>query len=202
MTLAKAKRKRIRKRKSKKVSSVRISLLNLSKYSDDEVWQVVRHVVPSLKFKRHPYIELTVTGCKPNWHHHGGYYEDGATRDDPLVVARANHRDSFYPHRHVPPENWAKQGYQPRLLLDRMESLVDVLAHEFKHAWQYENIGKKRGRLHGVRRNSISEKEADAYAIKTVREWRRLYNHREAYLPPLFFATPSVFDIATTFEPR
>src|SRR5215208_7352 len=184
MTLAKAKRKqqqqqqqqhKRKQRRTKKVSSVRISLLNMSKYSDDEVWQAVRHVVPPLKFKRHPYIELTVTGCTPTWHHHGTYYEEGATRDAPLVVAGANTNDNFYPHRHVPPENWAKQGYQPRLLLDRMESLVDVMAHEFRHAWQYENRGKRRGKLWGVRRNSISERDADGYAIRKLREWRRLY---------------------------
>jgi len=133
-------------------------------------------------------MELTVTGCTPTWHNHGTYYEEGATRDAPLVVARANHRESFYPHSHIPSEKVSKVGYQPKLLLDRMESLVDTMAHEFKHAWQYEKRGKKRGRLHGVRRNAISEKEADAHAKMSVRQWRRLYynNHKEAY-PPLYF---------------
>jgi hypothetical protein len=67
-----------------------------------------------------------------------------------------------------------------------MESLVDVLPHEFRHAWQYENKGKRRGKLWGVRRDAISEKDADGYAIRKLREWRRLYNHKEeAY--PLYF---------------
>jgi hypothetical protein len=193
MTLAQAKRKHTRKRRTKKVSSVRVSLLNISKFSDDEVWQAVRHVVPSLKFKSHPYVELTVTGCTPTWHNHGGYYEYGATRDAPLVVARANTNDSFYPHKHIPSEKAAKRGYQPKLLLDKMESLVDTMAHEFKHTWQHEHYGKKRGRAWGVRRNSYSEKEAEGYAKERVREWRRLYNHKEAYPPFIFCYTHQHF---------
>jgi hypothetical protein len=59
------------------------------------------------------------------------------------------------------------------LVLDQTEELVDTLAHEFRHFWQ-SNHKTKRGKVKGSR-GQYSEKDADAYAIKKVREWRKMH---------------------------
>lgn len=54
-----------------------------------------------------------------------------------------------------------KLGYLPCLLKDRVETLVYITAHEFKHLQQFES-------------NLIpNETEADAYGIRKMREWRK-----------------------------
>jgi hypothetical protein len=59
------------------------------------------------------------------------------------------------------------------LLLDQTEELVETLAHEFRHYWQ-SNHKTKRGKVKGSR-GQYSEKDADSYAIRKVREWRKLH---------------------------
>ena len=61
-------------------------------------------------------------------------------------------------------------GYLSELLLSREEMIVSILAHELRHAWQYR---KRRGyRVWGAR-GQFSERDADAYAIRTTRKWRK-----------------------------
>ena len=62
-------------------------------------------------------------------------------------------------------------GYIPHLVLSREEALVDVTAHELRHLKQMK--GKCRRRVWGAR-GQFSERDADAYAIRKIREWRRL----------------------------
>src|SRR5215207_5039678 len=64
-------------------------------------------------------------------------------------------------------------GYVSCLILSREEALVHVLAHEFRHYWQYHHPGK-RGKVWGAR-GLTSERDADAYAIRKLREWRRMH---------------------------
>ena len=61
-------------------------------------------------------------------------------------------------------------GYLDCLLLSREELIVNIMSHEFRHAWQ---CIKRRGyRVWGAR-GQFSERDADAYAIKMTRKWRR-----------------------------
>jgi hypothetical protein len=66
-------------------------------------------------------------------------------------------------------------GYVSSLILSRDEALVHVLAHEFRHYWQYHHPGK-RGKVWGAR-GLVSERDADAYAIRKMRQWRRQHNN-------------------------
>lgn len=50
------------------------------------------------------------------------------------------------------------------------EEIIHVLAHELRHQWQYVN---PRGHRVWGSRAQVSERDADAYAIHVVREWRR-----------------------------
>jgi hypothetical protein len=54
-------------------------------------------------------------------------------------------------------------------LTSRIEALVMVMAHELRHQWQRTH---SRGRVWGSR-GRYSERDADAYALKMLRAWRR-----------------------------
>jgi hypothetical protein len=70
-------------------------------------------------------------------------------------------------------------GYISHLLLSRKEALISVLAHELRHYWQ-ENHKGKRGKVWGAR-GAYSDRDADAYAISKVREWRRIHNPTQIF---------------------
>lgn len=62
-------------------------------------------------------------------------------------------------------------GYLPLPALgNRVEALVYVMAHELRHLWQAR---VPRGRRCWGSRSQYSERDADAYAIHMLREWRR-----------------------------
>ena len=63
--------------------------------------------------------------------------------------------------------------YLPALILSREEALILVLAHELRHMWQANNIYNKRGRAWGANPKGSSDTDADAYAIRKMREWRK-----------------------------
>jgi hypothetical protein len=70
-------------------------------------------------------------------------------------------------------------GYISQLTLSREEGLVSIAAHELRHLWQKNHPGK-RGKVWGAK-GQYSERDADAYAIRKVREWRRLHAPKGAY---------------------
>lgn len=72
-----------------------------------------------------------------------------------------------------------KSPYIDHLVMSREESLVNTLAHEFRHFWQCNHKGK-RGKVWGAR-GRISEKDASAYGIRKAREWRRLNAPRQVF---------------------
>lgn len=167
MTIAKA----IRRRRSKKVGSVRMSLLNLSKRTDTEVWQAIRHAVSGLTLKQHPNIRVTVTGSS-GWH--GRYLANGSEWGDdttPVVVANVTADEAKFPQSYEP----HRQGYLPHLILDSTECLIGLLAHEFCHAWQHEHKCNRKGWRRKVwgARGIYSERECDAYAMRQIRKYRR-----------------------------
>ena len=69
--------------------------------------------------------------------------------------------------------NKSAGGYIDSLILSREEGLVHILAHELRHLWQ-KNHPKKRGRVWGAR-GQYSDRDADAYAIRKMREWRKIH---------------------------
>jgi hypothetical protein len=61
-----------------------------------------------------------------------------------------------------------KSPYIDHLVLSREESLVNTLAHEFRHFWQSNHKGR-RGKVWSAK-GKISEKDASAYGIRKARE--------------------------------
>jgi hypothetical protein len=62
------------------------------------------------------------------------------------------------------------RGYLSYWLLSREECLIHILAHELRHLWQRDH---KRGWVWGSKGRKSSERDADAFAIRKLREWRR-----------------------------
>jgi len=75
--------------------------------------------------------------------------------------------ESKYPRRTV---KGRYAAYLPYLLLSSEEAFVHVTAHELRHLWQYKH--KKGWRVFGAK-PGLSERDADAYAIRKVRKWRK-----------------------------
>jgi hypothetical protein len=62
------------------------------------------------------------------------------------------------------------RGYLASAEYTQEEAIVHLVAHELRHLWQ-ANVPKGQ-RIWGAR-GRFSERDADAYAIRKVRHWRR-----------------------------
>jgi hypothetical protein len=76
------------------------------------------------------------------------------------------------------PKDWKPQivdnggAYLPIPIGSRIEALVVLLAHELRHVWQGRNGHKRNGMVWGAR-GQYSERDADAYALRMLRHYRR-----------------------------
>jgi hypothetical protein len=137
--------------------------------SNDEIREIVRFVVP------HGVANFTVelepaprrynyAAVHERWSGRASYY----TR---RVLVRAPATRARYPRPHV--TDFAARtgkGYLRSAQFSYEEDLVHYLAHELRHLWQARY---PRGwRVWGAR-GQFSERDADAYAIRMVRAWRR-----------------------------
>jgi len=98
-------------------------------------------------------------------YHKGSSYHSTAS---PFIVVRFTTYDDLFPAVRK-----GFKAYLPELFLDRKEALLGVLAHELRHLWQSKV--KKGYRVWGSK-GQFSERDADAYAIRKTREWRRQHN--------------------------
>lgn len=134
----------------------------------------------AMKFENHTEIDSKklkemIRFCKPNGvtnyrivfkhrNSNGGGISANAWGCSYRIVVRIGH--SRYP-RIV---NNCGKGYIPHLVLDLDEHLVGVIAHELRHLWQSRY--RKGHRVWGSR-GVFSERDADAYCIRKIREWRK-----------------------------
>jgi hypothetical protein len=87
----------------------------------------------------------------------------------------------WYAKRYVPDLKKRKNtgGYINCLLLSREEAVILVMAHELRHLWQMNHYTRgsqgKEGRVWGSK-GQYSNRDADAYAIRKIREWRRKHS--------------------------
>jgi hypothetical protein len=82
-------------------------------------------------------------------------------RRSTAVETNARGVSKYKPKRH---------GYISTLLRSSQECLIYVIAHELRHLYQEKN---KADWVYGSKGRKSSERDADAYAISKVREWRR-----------------------------
>ena len=91
-----------------------------------------------------------------------GYHQSA----DPFIVVSIAKTDILARDR----GEWRKGGYLKYAVGSRMEVLIAILAHELRHLWQAKV--KTGWRVWGAR-GQFSERDADAYAIKMLRQYRR-----------------------------
>lgn len=63
-------------------------------------------------------------------------------------------------------------GRRPVWIYSREEALVFLMAHELRHIWQGGRGARRRGMAWGAR-GRFPEVDADAWALKMLRAWRR-----------------------------
>ena len=98
---------------------------------------------------------------------------------------RTGKYQTWYAKRYIPDLKKRKNtgGYINCLLLSREEAIILVMAHELRHLWQMDHRRRRTkegeaGERAGVwgSRGQYSNRDADAYAIRKVREWRKKHN--------------------------
>lgn len=111
-----------------------------------------------------------------------GYLHWGRSYSSNYVAVFVCKHDKLFPWYHEVFPNHKKRGYlSQKWILDREEALVGILAHELRHQWQHNHKGH---RCFGCRKKGSSERDADAYAIKKIREWRK---RQERPTVPIYF---------------
>lgn len=137
-------------------------LRNTSGIPDAIVREVINFVKPSSVTRFDVMVKRSSGVYAGMSYAHGSGYHMTA---DPFVTVRIG-PDSKFPYNDIN----KKGAYLPvGWIYNRVEALVLVMAHELRHQWQSKC---SRGRVWGAK-GKYSERDADAYAIKMLRAWRK-----------------------------
>ena len=141
-------------------------LVNRTDISNDLIREIVRTVKPASVTN----FKLIVRNRSGSRSGHVRTYDmwDGDRVISGRIVASVGSEEMFGKiHR----RHRNRDRFNRRLteLRSRIDSLVFVIAHELRHQWQRDH---RRGRVWGSR-GKYSERDADAYATRKLREWRR-----------------------------
>lgn len=82
------------------------------------------------------------------------------------IVIKVPRAWGSFPHKHID-----RDGYLGVVCYSQEEDLVYVIAHEFRHVWQC--LVPSGWRVHGARNSGYSERDADAYGLHVLRQYRR-----------------------------
>ena len=154
-------------------------LRNTSNFTDAQVREIIDFVKP----RKVRNFELIV---KPSKHSYSGkayptgYSTYRSTSSGFTTMPTAICKIGIRPYPLWTASN--NHGYIRMLLLSREECLVMLIAHELKHLWQARPLKRHPGRPKGAR-GKYSEREADCYAYRMVRSWRKLHNISNLALP-------------------
>lgn len=126
---------------------------------------------------------LAGQGVRGRAYHRGSSYHDRACPFVVVSVQRGPHLKPYTPqvrvvHRVSRDANGVEtksvmrrsSGYLPMPAMSREEGVLFVIAHELRHLWQAK---VRRGRRVWGARGQFSERDADAYALRALRHWRR-----------------------------
>jgi len=130
-----------------------MKLRNTSETADDLIREMIRFCRPS------GIANFTVTVTRT--------VRDGNGRAFPranrVLVRAPYNNDRLRPYPAV-------GAYLPMPAMTGTEKLLWLLAHELRHLWQHR---VPRGRRVWGARGKFSERDADAYALRALRHWRR-----------------------------
>lgn len=166
-------------------------LKNYTNISDARIREIIQHLRPNGISK----FDVRISNSKTCIFRGCCYYNGAGCHDtgNPFIIIRITKHEEAFPYfaRYIPQirthtrinlktlksesvsYSTGTGGYIDHLLLSREEAIVHVCAHELRHLWQKEH---KRGRVWGAR-GRFSDRDADAYAIRKTREWRRQQNN-------------------------
>jgi hypothetical protein len=143
-----------------------MKLINTTKLCSDKLKEMVKWCLPQgLHLKDIRKIDFGNT--KLGWH---GRAWSGSMRAHIAVPAYSKYIKPYI--------SGGMRGYLPVKTYSWEESLIELIAHEVRHIWQY----KKRKFYHGVKkirkynmgtRAKLSEVDASLYAMRKVREYRK-----------------------------
>jgi hypothetical protein len=141
-------------------------LRNKTKFSTELIREIVRFAKPSGLHN----FTLHVKSSRNGWHGHAwGAGDKYAT----IYVPRGTTEKTKYTR----PTGWnieaLKKGYINSKQFTPIEDMVHLIAHELRHVWQPSH--RNRRPVWGSKRGRYSERDADAYAIRKTREWRKLH---------------------------
>lgn len=140
-------------------------LRNTSGIDNDLARKIINFVLPSGLSKFDVMLKMCSGLYGGMAYYKGSGYHMSA---DPFVTVRIG-PSKLFPYN----ETKKQPGYIPvGWIYNRTEAMVLVLAHELRHLWQ--DKVKKGHRVWGAR-GQFSERDADAYAIGKLRQWRREY---------------------------
>lgn len=185
------------------------NLWNTTDFTEYQIAEMLTSALPGAV----PNFDLTVSNRHAD-RYRGTCYPYGCSlRDDPdkpLIIARVTADESAFPlwtvdaptaetdqergRRRLAAESGRRvrrRGYIRMLLRNREECLLYILAHELKHLKQRDI---KSGWIWGSRGKRYSERDADAFAIRVVRAWRRRKARQESEVA-LGRAAPFLFSL-------
>lgn len=134
--------------------------MRLKNYTDlptEQVRAVIRAVCPSAVTRFDVRISNGRAFRARAYPQGSGYHATA----DPFIVCIIQKK----PHVIIKPRG----AYLPMAIGSRMEQLVVLVAHELRHLWQAKH---SRGKVWGSK-GRFSERDADAYALKMLRCFRR-----------------------------
>lgn len=140
-----------------------MKIKNYTDYSVKDLREIIKFVKPSGVSK----FDISFKNCQ--YAYRGMAYTEGCSYHDspaPLIIVSVGKRTDFP----IRVEKRKGKGYLPVDIYSREEAFVYVTAHEIRHLWQYKH--PKGWRVWGAR-GRYSERDADAYAIRKLRQWRR-----------------------------
>jgi hypothetical protein len=141
-------------------------LTNTTNIPDDKVRELIAFSKPTNVTKFDVMIKnFQYAGCRGRAYTQGSSYHYS---NAPFIVVSICKSENIYPFETNP----KKGGYLPHISKSREEHLLFVLAHELRHLWQVKV--PKGWRVWGSK-GKFSERDADAYAIRKVREYRQLH---------------------------
>lgn len=141
---------------------------NYTKFNTDLIREIIAFVRPpgisnfDISFKN------SECGWKGRAYWAGCSYHD--RRSAPYVTVGVPARTTEATRYKKPNITDFGKGYLRSVQFSPVEDMVHLIAHELRHLWQAKV--KKGHRVWGAR-GQFSERDADAYAIRMVRQWRR-----------------------------
>jgi len=142
-----------------------MKITNTTNIPNEKIREFIKLVKPSgisnfdVTIKNYKYTGIR--GVAYPYHLGSSYHRS----NKPFIIVSVQKGEDGYPRKRI-----GRKGYLTYTLLTKDEAILHVIAHELRHLWQ--KVHPKGYRVWGAR-GKFSERDADAYALRKVREYRK-----------------------------